>query len=419
MSPTLFVGRQAELGNLDRLLVEAANGVCRTAEIVGEPGMGKTRLLAELALRARKGGWLVLSACAAEVEQHVPFSVINNALAETDFAGLSPETSAAERYRLHRAVRELLETLAKPAGLVLLLDDLHWADEGTAEVVDHLLRRPPAGRVLLAVAHRPRQTSSLLRRTLAQNGEVLRLELGPLAPAEVDELLPPPGDAARRQALYAASGGNPFYVQALAGPYADGHAQPAESAGPAEVPEPVQAALLAELHTLSPGQLVVVQAAAVAGDGVPADLIAKTAGSALDEVLPVLDELARRDIIRATGSGGRFQFRHPLLRRVTYDAAGAGWRVAAHARAAAALREGGWPVTELAHHAERSATPGDPDAVDVLRQAAATSLHRAPAASVHWLQAALRLVPGQLDLLLLLAHAYGLTGQFQECRDTL
>ncbi|MEU5266039.1 AAA family ATPase [Amycolatopsis sp. NPDC021455] len=441
-APAPFVGRRRELGKLEHLLAEAATGVAGTAEIAGEPGMGKTRLLTELAVRARRAGWLVLSGRAAEAERHVPFSVLGTALEEagpdalaaldpgaagllrTTFPALSTdaeplETAPAERYRVHRAVRGLLEALAVPGGLVVLLDDLHWADEGTAEVVDHLLRRPPHGRLLLAVAHRPRQTSSLLRRALAQHRDVLRIELGPLTPAEVDELLPVDGDAARKQALYAASGGNPFYVQALAGPYADPEVRPVEGAVPAEVPESVQAALLAELHALSPEQLVVVRAAAVAGDDVPAGLIAKTAGSALPEVLPVLDELVRRDLLRASAPGGRFQFRHPLVRRVTYDAAGAGWRVAAHARAAATLREGGWPATELAHHVERSAAPGDPVAVEVLREAAAASLHRAPAAAVHWLQAALRLDPGRPDLLTMRAQAYGLTGQFEECRATL
>ncbi|OXM65926.1 helix-turn-helix transcriptional regulator [Amycolatopsis vastitatis] len=437
-----FVGRHRELGQLEQLLAEAATGVAGTAEVVGEPGMGKTRLLAELAVRARRAGWLVLSARAAEAERHVPFSVLGTALEEvgpgrlaalgpgeagllrTTFPALSTEaepleTSPAERYRVHRAVRGLLETLAAPTGLVVILDDLHWADEGTAEVVDHLLRRPPEGRLLLAVAHRPRQAPSLLRRALAQHGDVLRIELGPLTPAEVDELLPVPGDAARKEELYAASGGNPFYVQALAGPYAGADVGDVESAVPAEVPEPVQAALLAELHALSPEQLVVVRAAAVAGDGVPAGLIAKTADAEFAEVLPVLDDLVRRDLLRVTEPGGRFQFRHPLVRRVTYDAAGAGWRVAAHARAAAMLRAGGWPATELAHHVERSAAPGDPAAVEVLREAAAAALHRAPAAAVHWLQAALRLDPGRLELLVMRAHAYGLTGQFEECRATL
>ena len=68
----------------------------------------------------------------------------------------------AERYRLHRAVRELLETVADRAGLVLLLDDVHWADDGSVELLGYLLRHPPRGPVLLAVACRPRQASRRL-----------------------------------------------------------------------------------------------------------------------------------------------------------------------------------------------------------------------------------------------------------------
>ena len=115
------------------------------------------------------------------------------------------------------------------------------------------------------------------------------------------------------------------------------------------VPEPVRAALAGEFAALTARQLLVAQGAAVAGDGVRAGLIARTTGLALEAVLADLDDLARHDLIRA-GSGGRFRYRHPLVRRVCYDLAGAGWRVAAHARAAAALRDDGASAAEIAVH---------------------------------------------------------------------
>src|SRR6185312_13846809 len=99
----------------------------------------------------------------------------------------------AERYRLHRAVRALLELIAEPTGLVLVLDDLHWADEGSAELLDHLLRHPPRARLVLAVAGRQRQTSPRLWHALsraATAGVADLLELAPLSPTEARPLIP-------------------------------------------------------------------------------------------------------------------------------------------------------------------------------------------------------------------------------------
>lgn len=493
-----FVGRRAELARVTRLLDAAGSGPARLVEIVGDPGIGKTRLLTEVAAQARSRGWAVLVGRAAEFERQVPFGVIGDALSghlgTVDSAasgvpdldllwaavpGVAPAAAGSEpvgpeRYRLYRAMRSLLTALAGTGGLVLILDDLHWADEGTVELTDFLLRHRPAGRVLIVVAHRPRQTPAALRRALARP-DVAVVELGPLTVADADGLLPAGVDRMRRQRLYAASAGNPFYLLALAAQREPGELdlalaaqrepeelglalaaqrEPGElsltlaaqreaeefgsvravrreaggavpAAGAGAVPESVRAALAAEFAALTERQSLVAQGAAVAGDGVRAGLIARTAGLALDEVLADLDALARHDLIRA-GAGGRFRFRHPLLRRVGYDLAGAGWRIAAHARAAAALRDGGATAAEIAVHIEHSAEPGDQAAVDVLRDAATAALQHSPAAAAHWLTAALRLVPdraedslARLDLLTLQARAFGLSGRLRDSRAAL
>ncbi|GHE36145.1 helix-turn-helix transcriptional regulator [Streptomyces capitiformicae] len=458
------MGRRTELAVLHDLISAAGPEAPGVVEIVGDPGIGKTRLLTEWADLAARSGWLVLSGRAAEFEQQVPFGVFGAALedhpgltggngptglAELDVSDLrllrsvfpvlpAPPDEApvqavtAERYRLHRAVRTLLEVLSRQSGLLLVLDDLHWADIASTELVEYLLRHPPRGRLLLAVAHRRRQTSARLRHALARavhSGMVERMELGPLTPADVDELLPADADPTRRRRLYEASGGNPLYLQALAAPSAGGDEQdpgprPVDARG--HVPEPVRAALVAELDALAPRTLLVAQACAVAGDQVGVGLVARTAGLDVDAVVGLLDELVRHDVVRPAATGGRFEFRHPLVRRVAYDTAGAGWRVAAHTRAAAALHETGAPAAELAHHVERSAERGDARGVEVLREAAAATLHQSPATAVHWLRAALRLVPdgpdwlpARLDLLGLQAQAYGLIGQFRDSRGAL
>ena len=180
-----FVGRAEELGSLDQVLGELAQGRAAALQLIGEPGIGKTRLLTELAARADARGQLVLSGSASELERDLPFSVFVDALDEyvrglersrldaldddvrTELAHVFPALSPLanerdvtlqhERYRSHRAVRALLEQLASLQPLVLVLDDLHWADPASIELVGALLRRPPAAAVLLALAVRPRQ----------------------------------------------------------------------------------------------------------------------------------------------------------------------------------------------------------------------------------------------------------------------
>ncbi|WP_432825938.1 helix-turn-helix transcriptional regulator [Dactylosporangium sp. CA-092794] len=436
--PARLVGRRAELIRLGALVEAAGAGPARTVEIAGDPGIGKTRLLAELGDGARRSGWLVLRGRAGELERNAPFSIIGDAL-EPHLDGplpaiADPHTALiTERYQLHRAVRTLLEELSRPAGLLLVLDDLHWADDGSAEIVEYLLRHPPHGRVLLAVAHRPRQIAHRLRHALARaarDGGVERMELGPLTPAEAGRLLPAGLGADHRQRLYAASGGNPFYLEALAA-WGEAESGPAAAAldsaiRAAGVPEPVRSALVAEFVALDPDQRRTAWGAAVAGDGVDADLIARTAGLDLAGALTALDVLVRHDLLRERPVGGRFEFRHPLVRRIAYDLAGAGWRIAAHARAAAALTEWGAPNAEVVHHLERSAKRGDAHAIEALREAAAASLFAAPAAAGHWLQAALRLVPDtpesllvRLDLLSLRARAAALVGRLEDSRARL
>ena len=156
---------------------------------MGEAGIGKTRVLAELASRCELRGHLVLSGSASELERELPFSVFVHALDEyveslnsnlsatldddvqAELAHVLPSLSALadgravapqhERYRSHRAVRALLERLAQTRPLVLVLDDFHWADSASVELLGALLRRPPAAAVLTAVALRPRQTPSV------------------------------------------------------------------------------------------------------------------------------------------------------------------------------------------------------------------------------------------------------------------
>jgi len=435
-----LVGRLPELEVLRAALDRRADGPVVVA-IRGEPGIGKTRLLGELAADAGRRGCLVLAGRAAEFEREVPFGTVKNALADhaggssealgatdvrllrTIFPGLAtpddtaePPLLAGERYRVHRAVRALLEVMAGDGGLVLILDDLHWSDEGSLELLDHLLRHPPRGEVLLALAYRPRQVEARLGQAVAaavQRGLATVVTVGPLSLAEAGELLPAGLSSFRRRQLFEASAGNPFHLELLARDPGGGEAA-------------LPAALAGEFAGLDVLRRQILYAAAVAGDDVDAGLLAAVADLPMGAVLPALDDLAARDLIRSDSSGGAFRFRHPLLRSAAYHQAGAGWRLAAHARAAEELGRRGAPVADQAVHIQASAPVGDLAAVHLLRAAAEEVMRVTPAAAAHWLQAALRLLPGEpgtvgarLELLNLRAQALGITGRLAESRELL
>lgn len=450
-----FVGRRQEMALLDRALERVEIGSARAVEVVGEPGIGKTRLLAEFCAQAARRGRLVLAGRAAEFECEAPFELVVQALddhlAALDLAELGaiagceldelaavfpslPRRSLAppDRHRLHRAVRALLEGIAAPRGLVLVLDDVHGADEASIGLLAHLLRHPPRAPVLLALSYRPWQAPEQLTAPLARavmDGLADRLELGPLSVEETGALLGEGVSLARRDALYRNSGGNPFYLKALA---RTGDGPDCALAGTSDddkadaVPPAVQAVVLAEFEALSKLGQLVAHAAAVVGDPFDAWLVADVAGLSEAETLAGIDELLAADLARPVGSTPRFRYRHFVVRRVAYDAVSAGWRVTAHARAAAALAARKASTVARAHHVARAARPGDEAAITVLVEAARAILPRAPAAAAQWVQDAVRLlpdegeaVPRRLELLIELAHAWGLAGRLHEARDIL
>jgi ATP/maltotriose-dependent transcriptional regulator MalT len=450
-----LVGRAGELRSLDLALIELeGTGPCALA-LVGEPGMGKTRLLAELCARAEGRGNLVLTGSASELERDFPFWVFVDALDEY-LQGLEPRRLAAldetdraqlahvfpsfdghaagagaglqdEQFRTHRAVRQLLEVLATPKPLVLVLDDVHWADAGTIELLGSLLRRPPGAAVLIAIAVRPRQVparlSGILERAIRTEG-MSRLEIGALSAREAQLLL---GDAVMGRAadaLYAESGGNPFYLEQLARASLRGGAGGRNDGGVSlsgvEVPAGVAAALAEEFGVLAETTRRALEGASVAGDPFEPELAAAAAGMSEDDSLEALDELLRRDLVRTTDVPRRFRFRHPLVRAAVYHGAPGAWRLGAHERCAAALAARGAPAAERAHHVERSARHGDTAAVEVLREAAGAAAQRAPVTASRLYGAALRVLPAtapaaeRVGLLGALAEARSAAGDFDE-----
>ena len=137
-----------------------------------------------------------------------------------------------------------------------------------------------------------------------------------------------------------------------------------------------------------------------------------------------LDELLDARLVRATTVPGRFAFRHPLVRRAVYESAKGGWKLGAHARAAALLAARGASSQQRAHHVEQSASAGDAAAIEQLLEAGDDAAPRAPAAAARWYGAALRLLPETDDALRLralvsLAKAHGAMGELDPAAATL
>ncbi|HYP48044.1 MAG TPA: AAA family ATPase [Thermoleophilaceae bacterium] len=456
-----LVGRAAELHAVDGVLSGLPSGEPASLAVIGEPGIGKSRLLAELAARGDERGFVVLSGSASELELDLPFSVFVVALDEY-VAGLHPRHFEAlegdvrvelaqvlpslsgiaagageparqdERYRAHRAVSVLLERLSASKPLVLVLDDVHWADSGSIELIGALLRRPPSAGVLLAMAARPRQLPGRLAAAFeraVRAGGLHRVELNGLSRDEAVQLLGKQLEGAPANDLYEESGGNPFYLEQLTRATRQAERQAAPGAQPAfggvDVPAGVAAALTEELGLLAGPTRKVLEGAAVAGDPFEPELAAAAAAVEEEQAYEALDELLALDLVRRTEVPRRFRFRHPLVRRAVYEIAPGGWRLGAHERCAKALAGRGASAPARAHHVEYAARPGDGGAVELLRDAGRATAPRAPASAVRWFGAALRLLPSgappqeRVELLLARAEALTATGRLEEARADL
>ncbi len=423
-----LVGRARELAELETALDQLAAGEPCLLQLIGEPGIGKSRLLAELCRRGEERGHLVLEGRAAEFERDIPFGLIVDALNDylgslepallrsldesllTELAAVFPALPSqyrgdasggegAERYRLHYAVRSLLERLTARQPMLLALDDVHWADAASVELLTHLLRRF-RGPLLTAVAYRQAPTRLLAAlEGSGRGGRRSRLELAPLSPGEAAALIGPEADEPTRALLFSESGGNPFYLEQMARAR---RIRPARHVGEPRdrgqsVPRELIAAIEEELIAVSDESRTVLEAAAVAGEPFEPDLIAAIAERDMVFVLAAIDELLRFEFIRTAEAPRRFRFRHPIVRRAVYDGTPRGWKLGAHARAARALADVHAPVSRRAHHVEQSAIPGDEAAIELLVAAGRAAALRAPEAAGRWILAATRLLAGPDD----------------------
>jgi DNA-binding SARP family transcriptional activator len=363
----LFVGRTNELRRLEHLRDRRGEGV-GVGLISGEAGSGKTRLAARFAVDSAAQSATVLYGCCAE-QALVPYEPFADAIGES---GL--DAAALE------------ERLAGVPGdqLLLVLDDLQWADRATLALLSRLVRGPLAERLLVIGAYREDEANEPLFAAFAdlrRNCVVERVELFGLGVEEMAVLIggafETSAAAAQARAIHARTGGNPFYARELARHVAE---QPRTSFG--DVPEGIRDVVRARVERLSDDCASVLAAAAVLGESFGTPELEAVSGRSHDVLEQALDEAAAAGLIEDLAAG-RHRFAHALTRDAVYAGLGAGRRARLHRAAADALaaRHGldtGPRLAEIALHRCAGAADGTDveAAVELAERAADWALER-------------------------------------------
>jgi len=346
-----LVGRADELDALDRLLDRAAGGpACELVTILGDAGVGKSRLLRAFAERAGERALVLTGGCPPYGES-VAAEVVGQLVAQAGRAGARPPEPAVDLTdprSMFRGVRVLLETLARARPVVVLLDDVHRAEQVLLDLVDYL-HAFAAARLLLVVAARRELPGRWPGRNVRAAGTVLDLE--PLTEAEATALaaglLGPdrlPAGTARQVAAWAE--GNPLFVEQLLRDLADREDPgPLGRSGSWPVPPAVEALVAVELDHLTADERSVLELASVVGRVFDWRSVAALAPAPLGpRVVGVLLALTRRNLLqvgdRRHGEDA-FSFRHRLLRDAAYQAIPKRERAILHVRAADHLQDEG------------------------------------------------------------------------------
>jgi DNA-binding CsgD family transcriptional regulator len=334
--------------------------------ISGEAGVGKTALLRSFCGEAGRSHRVLWGTCDPLFTPR-PFGPLF-AIAEGTAGGLGPVL--AQGANPHQVAMALARDLGSPAPTLLVLEDLHWADEATLDVFMLVVRRAEPAPALVVATYRDDalENSHPLRRVLgelATTTAVRRMKLAPLSPDAVAQLAAARGVDGRE--LYEKTGGNPFYVaEVLAG-------------GSEVIPTTVKDAVFSRAMRLSPSARQLLEAAAVAPQRAELWLLEALAGTAVQAV----DECVTAGMLVPMGDG--VVFRHELARLSMESSVGPGRKAQLHRQALAAIS--GRPghaadFTRLAHHAEAAA---DTEAVvrfalPAAERASSTGAHREAAA---------------------------------------
>ena len=415
-----LAGRSAELGRLRSAVRRVAGGTGGALVVVGEAGIGKTRVVAEGLVDADGLGVRVFEGAADELEQRRPFGVIADCLStgrsatergRATVAALLEEGSGAgvggtwlaaapqAEFRIVEGFVALVEALGARSPVVLVVEDLQWADPSTLLVLHRLGRRVGQLPLLLVGTARPVPRSAELEGCLRglRVAGATELVLGPLDAVAVAQMVEqlvgaPPGPRLLRQV--AGAGGNPLFVTELVNALQrDGSIQ-VGSDGAAELttvgmPPSLPLLILHRLSFLTPATLELLRVASVLGSSFAVPDLSLVVGRPTAGLLPALEEAMAAGILEQRGE--LLGFRHDLIREALYHDLPAPVRQGLHLDAGRALAAAGAPPEQVAEQLVRGASGGDSQAVTWLQRAAHRAAPRAPSVAVDLLQRALEL----------------------------
>ena len=347
-----FIGRVPELEVLGRALDEARSGRGTTVLVAGEAGIGKTRLASELATRARAAGFDVrLGRSIDLVGTDLPYQPFVEALRPLAEPRPADGRTAGSQLRVFEETLAMLTEHAAEAPVLLVLEDLHWADTSTLDLVVFLAHNLADRPVLLLATYRADELSSAERMNrladgVRRSGSALLLELGPLAREELAALLaaktPTPTPTALTDAIIDRSDGNPFFAEELLAA-ADDRSD--------ELPRRLLDLLLQRVARLDRPTQSLLRLAAAAGRDVGYPLLLASAALPEARVQASLRLAVEHGVLVAVQATGSFRFRHALLAEAIYSTILPGEREELHARLADELARGGdASPAELAPH---------------------------------------------------------------------
>jgi class 3 adenylate cyclase len=417
VSSPRFIGRREERGVLEAALTRAEGGAGSVVLVSGESGMGKSRLISDFVATARAAGAIALiGECLEFADGELPYAPIAGALRsllhENDtvapdtaaleqlLAELTPGSTAVEddtqsavaRARLfERLVATLFDLSRRAPAVVVVVEDLHWADRSTGDFISFLVRSARRQRLVLIVSYRSdeldrRHPLRPLVLELERSGRAERVALRPFSRDElidqVTAIIDAPPEPSLIDRLAARAEGNPFFAEELL----------ASSLSPGSaLPESLRDTLLLRVEESSPDAQSVLRIAAVAGRTVDHALLAAVAGLPEDQLAQALEEAVSRHMLVQDPSATGFSFRHALLREAVYADLLPGRRRSLHVALARALSEHpalsglrAGSAAELAHHWYAADRLGEALSTSVRAGMDAQSMHAQAEALLHY-----------------------------------
>jgi DNA-binding CsgD family transcriptional regulator len=398
-------GRAGELKVIGALVTAAAQGRGGVLVIEGPPGIGKSRLLTAVLAFTEKAGVRTLFGEAFEYQQAVPFFSLFMATLRADPPVGDAEAlrrlggSADLRYWVVHDLADAIHAAATQTPLVIVLEDIHWADNGTLLALRSLAVRADAA-VLWVLTARTGAGGPAMQETMSQlhRAGATFMRLAAITPEAVADMVQ---DAVRAKAdvsllnLAAKAHGNPFLVSELVGGLGE-EDRLTVNGGRVVVtgdglPRRLGATMHQRLDLLSGEASEVVRVAAVLPDRFSAGLLAAMLDRQPVSLLTALEEAVRADLL--VEDGERLRFRHDLLREATRQSLPQSLRRAMERQSASVMLGMGAAPAEVATQLARSAEPGDMEAVDALRQAAQSVGHSDAGAAADLSKRALELSP--------------------------